>query len=451
MKNRFYLTDVIWWCFKKWKIGILVILIVAIILGGYKGINEYTKINTQEKKDKTIIKYEEELITYNENKSILNSKINRIEEYLERMNEDEQNCVMLMLDPYNVYKVTLTYYIDTNYEIMPSVYYQNPDYASVITNSYAAKVNAIDMDSILKENDNDMITLSNPVSGNSLKMIYTGTDAKNGVLNVFITAMTEDQASLITSVIKRTIEDSYSYIVSVMGEHVLTMVEDITILSVDLDYEDLQDTFQKNKETQYNNLVKAKDELSKITAPEKPDFSTKKLLKSSLKYAVYGIVVGIVLFIGIVFFAVLRNRLLSVNELKLRYGAAVLGTLIPEAVGKRDRFIYEKLGFINRNSNDYKRIALAIQNTERGKTAIIGGIDRAKMDELCEMLDNGGITNIVVAGNVKDDSNSLDILTDIDQIIVAEQLWNSNHSSIVYETELIKQLGKEIIGFVVYA
>ena len=73
-------------------------------------------------------------------------RIDNLENNLEQQQYIQERSIMLEMDPYNIYEAIISYYVDTNYEIVPELYYQDPNYTAVITNSYNAAIQRLDLD-----------------------------------------------------------------------------------------------------------------------------------------------------------------------------------------------------------------------------------------------------------------------------------------------------------------
>ena len=126
--------------------------------------------------------------------------------------------------------------------------------------------------------------------------------------------------------IKDSIASSQENITKAIGAHENNLVDESQFVTVDLELDKTQTEFAANTDQLDISLKEKTKELSELEEPKNSLLSKSSVLKSAVKYAVLGGVLGafmVVFFLCVAF--LMSDKLVSEKELKRRYGIMVLG------------------------------------------------------------------------------------------------------------------------------
>ena len=311
----------------KWKTILAAAVVLALILGGYKGISGYRHESDQRVIDKAQENYENELEFYNKNLASCEREIENLEKDITRQQEYLEDSVLMNISPYDIWEAKAELFVKTDYEIMPDMVYQNIDLTGTVLQSYRSALNGADF----------IEKISNNVGMESqylqeLVEITIGRDDNNTKLNnlliIRVRCGEEATAQKILDDILDGIPQFRTQIQSVVGTHTISEVNRSLGAKVDLALAELQRKESERLTTLNNALNVKKDELTKMEEPAPVSASFGGVIKSAVKYALIGGVLGafmVVFFVCVGF--VMSDRVYSGKELKYRFKVKLLGTL----------------------------------------------------------------------------------------------------------------------------
>ena len=453
------LMDLFWYILCQWRVILIAMIILGILLGGWFGFKEFRNYNDKEQVQQAKESFEIATAAYEFDKAQLERKLERLQKDLEQQGVYEDNCLMLQIDPYNVYIHTASYYINTNYEIAPELYYQNPNYTGVITNSYKSAIDRMDFDSIIATEDQPLLSVNNPTTTGK-KMITTSTDAGNGILNVTVFADSQERADALFGAVDETLKTQEILLNSVIGEHTLGMLSEKSYVDVDGDFSALQDSFTNKTVTINNGIEQTNEDLKKLTQPVDTTPTIKSVVKKVIKFGIIGAVVGLILAAGYYLVRILfKDIVISSSVLENRYALPVLGVLQNNSkkISKFDIYCEKQLG-ISANASEEDQIRFIVSNlliftkkiTDDQKIILIGSVAQDLLHELQEGLQNQlPHRKIVAAGNILDNSKAIDSLGENSIIIDAEPWSRFGHGDIQKALRMVRASGNEHAGFVI--
>ena len=449
--------DLFWYILRQWRIIFVSMIILGIILGGYGGLKEFRKYNDKELIQKSKETYEAAMLAYESQKSQLENKLSRLEKDLEQQKSFEENCLILQIDPYNVYIHSASYYVNTNYEIAPELFYQNPNYTGVITNSYKSAIDRMDFDSILATEEQPFLTVNNPTTTGK-RMVTTSTDSGNGILNITVFADSQERVDALFSTIDETLSAQEVLLNNVIGEHTLEVLSEKSYIDVDGDFSAVQENFANKTATINEGIAKTNQALTDLAEPTDNTPTLKSVIKQIIKYGIIGAVAGMILTAGYFFILILmQDMLICTSALEYRYNLPVLGIYHnkKKSVSKFDAYCEKQLGICNNYSID-EQIQYIVSNlmifrkdTSAKKILLVGNVSFETMSEIQECLQKHMNREIIAAGNIMKKPQALTTL-DEDSIVIDVETWsNSLHKDIRKAFRLIQASGKVIAGFIV--
>ncbi|MBE6990250.1 MAG: hypothetical protein E7426_05845 [Ruminococcaceae bacterium] len=447
------LMDLFWSVLRYWKVIVAATLIAGIVLGGYGGIKEYGDLANEKVVKARQEAYDSAMETYQLTKEQLETDLQNLRDDLERQQFYTENAVMLFVDQYNVYVRTASYYINTNYEISPNLYFQNPDYTSVITKSYRAALNRLDLDTVIATAKQPDLTVRNPVSSTK-KLLTASTDDGNGILNITVLGDTQERVDAIFAAVEKTLAEQEALLNKVIGEHSISVLSAESYTDTDTEFGELQEEFKAKMESITDGIEDTNKKLDELKEPVNETPTMKTVIRRGVKFGVIGLVLG--LCVSTFFYLVrtiLQDRLNSTEEILRRYRTPVLGVVTDEKKRLRlDTFLARKLGMEagEAGAENYIAANVRLYLKEGRKVLLIGscGADRlgALKDKLTPLLE--GI-ELQVGGNVNESPSAVDALRRETAVVCVEKWLATSHREIRHELRAVKDSGNTNLGFVV--
>ena len=363
---------------------------------------------------------------------------------------------MLQIDQYNVYIRMLSYYVNTGYEIIPELYYQNPNYTAVIATSYKSAIDRIKVDSIIATEESPDLTGRNP-NGGAKKLIQTSGDTASGILTIKIYGDTQERVEQIYAAVAETLSAQKELLNQAIGEHSLELISDESYVDVDTDFGSIQTTFEDKVSSTEEEIENTKEELDKLKKPVDKTPTKKTIIKKTVKFGALGLLLG--LFVMALFYLVhviIQDKLNSVEDIRKRYTAPVLGVYTGgnSLKTKLDRFFAKKLGVTDSKSKeeqlDYICSNIRFYLKDGKKLLLVGNCEMEKLNSLKEELSSllEGV-EIKAGGNVNENPQAMDALREEAAVICVEKWTTTANREIRHELKTVQASGNQNLGYIV--
>ena len=430
----------------KWRMLIIGALIGALLFGALGAFRAGRTSPDEASLKEEKATYEDELKAYETNKENLQNRIANLENNIEQQQYIQERSVMLEMDPYNIYETVLSYYVDTNYEIMPELYYQDPNYTAVITNSYYSAIMRLDISEFFVTPERPEVLTDNPVSGNGERLLSVSVDAGQGTFTITARADTQENLDRLTQAIQDTVDETKKLLNKTIRTHTLSVLDSKTGQTVDFDYTDLQQSFDDNIYNLTQSLTEANDSLSALEEPKAPAEASADVKKTAAKYGIIGLILGLGLVVLIyVFRLVAMDPVLSPDDIGERYQIPVLGIYTEKdrkSRNKLDQCIVGKLGIPkadHEESVSYIKAKRALYPLEQ-EILLVSTSASDCLQEVSEVLskaDSG--TNYAAGGDLSSSAAAVDALNGAKSVICVEKWLKSSHEDVKKELAMIRQ------------
>lgn len=360
------------------------------------------------------------------------------------------------MSPYDVYESRVDLYVTTDYTIMPGMVYQNPDYTDTILQAYQALItSSAVMEDIAKSVGTETRYL------NELVSVSAGSNSKglNHLLTINVKHTTKKDAEKVMDEILAHVNEMHTQIEESIGTHTVNTVNDSTSAMVNLGLADTQKAENERLRTLNETLEAKQKEYDEMEEPEPTVSSKTAAVKSGVKYAILGGVLGgfmVVFFVCVVF--LMSDKVYSAGELKNRYRVKILGRLPiqnKKAFNKIDAWLNRLEGRASGVSEDveYALIAANIRNyTENTKSLLVtGSADMKTLQHVADKLsaELSGM-QVKAGGNMLQNVETLKMLPECDGVVLVEQCMTAKYSTVEQEIEKTTDLQKNIVGCVVF-
>lgn len=317
------LTEMFWFVLSK-KFCLCLCIVFFICMFGVSGIFE----SYYHSRDKVAQSYEEMMSEFSEPRQELILSAVQLNNTYKSMNESINTNYLMMLNPDNLVKGTLQYYVDTGYTI---------DLSEDIGNDYTDEI--IEMYVLMADGNeviNDVMGLGiNNLERNDVDYLVA-TTVTGGVFKVVVCA-NEDDCQRILNVIKECIEQNHENVTEGIGEHKISLVSENYICTYS-DYIRNAQTARRNQlKTYSDNLTTVKKSLteSEVEAFNKIvsnniTTETKKvgiifIIKCFVIGAVVGFLVGAVILVIVYMFG---STIKSISEVEQIFNLNLIGKVV---------------------------------------------------------------------------------------------------------------------------
>lgn len=449
---------------RSWRRAALAAAVGAVVVGGTKCTMELLKISDPEVVEARQIQYEGEQAKYQQEGEIILKEIDTLETTLTQQTDYNEHSVLMGIDPYNEWRGSVDFYVETDWQLMPELSYQNQNVANQIVRVYSTYISNGELyQYVLERMDSDLEI-------RYLREILSGTaDAENYLLHFSVRGESEAFCKELLNYIEDGMRAKQTEIFESVGEYKLLTTNRATYSQINYALEQTQkdnlqiitDTGTALSAKQFELLEWKKDE-NKI---ELPVVGKGDAVKSGIKMAILtGLVVGavFVLFYGVGY--ILSKLVQDRDEFD---GWGVYVAELPRSYKKRafswlDRLFGQWfLGNVYAGEYEARLTASAKQigeaaklafATEEPKLVLIGDVPQEELTVLAEAMQKTqkatGV-HFVAAGNPCLSAESIDaVMTAEGVVLVAKQEYTKRET--VYQikaqlTELKKPLAAVVL------
>jgi capsular polysaccharide biosynthesis protein len=441
-----------------WRMILIFSIICSILLGGYKYLSGMHSVN-----DSTIIKNQDEsyhtaLTIYETSKEALENDVDKITTSIERQKLYNENSELMNMDPFDEKLAAKSFYVSTDYKIMPEMTYQNVDITKSVIQAYLSAIHYGDMYKYIKNE------LDYDIELKFLKELITvEADYDTNMINLKVIHSDTNKCEEIFAIVLEYVDQVKANITNSVGAHTLTGIDESIQSVVDLNL----DATQKNNLlliTNYeNSLTEKQNALKALVAPAKTVTTKSMVIKSAIKYSILGFVLGVFLVAGILLFSyITSDRLQNSKELRPRYNIRILGLIeknnkkrlfgfidrwINRLEGKSDHKLSEDEA-IQRVAANLKAIC-ELNNITGGDIIITGTINPNRISEICEKVRQklqGTSHQLLSGANISYSASTIDQMKNSNAVVIVEEIGISTYTEITKQLECINDLGKNVIG-----
>lgn len=445
------LKDLMFAVLRKWRLILAAAVLFAVLLGGFKAAKGLGQMRDEAYVAENQKVYEESLKQYETAKSRLEKEIDNIETNIRDQQDYRENSILMNINPYDVYVETASYYVETDYVILPGMSYQNPNTSSSILKGYMSIAQNGEMYNYVLGKMKDSMNLR------YLKELVTiEADYDNCMLDIRVLGDTKERASEVMSYIRESIENSGEMMTAAIGKHSINVVDESSFVSVDLELDQKQKEFSATMDQLDTSLAEKTEELKALEEPANTLVNSASVMKSGVKYGILGGVLGaflVVFFVCVAF--LMSDRLVSARELKRRYGVPVLGVFGRQEKGAFafvDRFINRLENGRDQEMEESQLFEVAAANAENHmenirEVLLVGTVDEAMLEMVRKGLaDNMQGISLTVGGNLGRSAGAIRKVPGCDGVILVEKRNVSGFASIEQELDVVRSLEKPVIG-----
>lgn len=434
-EQMIYLKDLIFSALYHWKRILIFGLILAVLLGGMKGIAAYRTI-----KDNTEIPQVSEA----PEQTILEKRLAGLQTTLLSMTQYQEESVLMQIDPYNFYKVSLSIYVATEQPQLPDSIYPVSGPVGAILNSYAA----------VAKDETTMMQLSEALSiqpAHLQELVVTTVDPATETLSVVVSFPTQEGAEKILDILLARFEESREQIAQTVDAHQMSIYQQSIALSSD-------DLLAQTQEANIQSILALRESinttrmaLSNVSSNPPGVVSVSSLVRETIIYAIVGFILGMFVIVVLLWAShICSNKVYSARTLTNRTHIKVLGGIN----------VIPGLGALMRKLRAMDRRSIADVNTQSqlvaayvrnrcadSKHLLVSCV--CECGEFAEALRKAMPgTEISVCGSLLSDVAAVDVLSQCDCVLLLEKCEVSRYADVEQSMAMVEDNRKDLLGCV---
>lgn len=455
--------------FREWRTIILFSLVVAVIISVIFLIFNINKITNKEYINEQRKNYEYNLASHKAIGKSLEQDIYNLTMSQIKQEDYNNNSVLMKINPFSENISSITYYVDTDYQIIPDMMYQNIDLSKRVISAYWRYISNGEMYQYIIEN------LSYVIDMRYLQEIIEASyDYDTNMIYIEVHHVDKESCQEIINLITQGINNKHSEVTESIGEHSLTTTNASSYENVNLELDE-----QQKANIQYisdiTTLIQEKNEEYsqwKNTSEPQADYVIVYVIKKTIKTFILGVIISFfIAIIYIIIYFITSDKIQETYELKRRYGINVIGEL-PCVHKKRlcvkiDRMI-AKLCSIPIKAIDYNNILQVIELNIRAyllsnksingtpvnenaimKIAFTGTTSEAEINCIISKFHFDTTYMLINAANFLTTATAVEKIIEADYVILVEKQEFSTCSRIEKELDMIETLNKKLLGAIV--
>jgi len=395
----------------------------------------------------------------------------------------------MKINPYQEHVVLLQYYIDSDMELVAEdateayvAYVQDGYLAQAVADNGAYDIEPVYMTELINTAmDMGGLYVNTGNASQNINLSIPESNYEHSV-SVKVVGRTEEEALSIAADVKAALSAYAQKLNSAVGIHQLILLEECSVMVVDQTLAELQNRNAVAIKTLTNNLDSMKNEMTsdqislyvyRTTVLKENETvqsgNVTTIIKTatiSVKHAIIGVVVGVILACGLIFAlylfaAALRNG----AEVKTLYGVKLLGCVNIAAFEKKKVFAFvdrmiTKLQNLNKKELSYEQeiqmvsanIVLDCKKKNCEKvfmTSTVGEVlPKEVINAIVEKCNEKGVQ--LVSGNaIAYDAEALEELAQVGRVVFVEKKRASLYDELYKEVALCKENDIDVIGMIV--
>lgn len=438
---------------RKWRTMIAAAVVLGLLLGGVKAAKGFIDLQDPEKVEESAKESELAQQNYDTAKAQLTNQMAEYNRQIDDYQKYQDNSLYMKIDPYAVYKESITYVVTTDYQILPNMTYQSLNWMGPVLSAYTTVANSVTLKDLSPEG---RMGLSEEWDADSLeKLVKVETNANDGKLTITASAESEARAKAILQAVKEKVESNQENVAKAAGEHKLSLISEKSTVTVD-------QTIINDREARLRNITalreaadKAVEKYNKLSEPKDSTLSAKGVLKSGIKFGVLGVLAGG--FLAALYYAcmyLMNGRLNDIESIKERYSTRILAVSSGEQKKSFIDRICDRMESVGDSRESFKTslyvAAASLNDIKTGEILISGTAPLEEKQRIAEILqEQAGNTSVRGVGNLLEDPEAVRSARTSGGVILAEVKNKSSFAELDREVELLRSMGANLEGFII--
>ena len=451
------LKDLLYRAIKKWRGIVIGAIIIGLLAALYQAASGLRTMLDDEALAEAQAKYEIAVDDHEATGERLRTSIEILRDQSANQQEYNDKSELMKIDPMNKWNGNFQIYIDSKYQIDPTMTYQNIDLTGRLVSAYSSYLRSGEMyTELLNEIDwVDEIRF--------LTEIYSvSSDPNTATVTVRCVGKSETDIHEILGFVKQKITERYESIRTAIGDHDLEVLTESVYSTIDLEL----DATQKANLlaiSEYANAIGEQNE--KLTEWEKTprpgrEFGARYTVKQAIKYLIISGVIGAVAMLCWYAVKYVMSSSIKTEEDWKTFGIPVLGFISREEKKRcfqwLDRWIDCIFGRARNTTMEQdcvltaRSLSAMLQEQKFNEAKLIGHVDRAMVEDIVQKMETAAPgTGFSFAGDPKTEPETTNNLGTTDKVILVVENQTTKIKDISQILTLLRAWGKTVIGAIV--
>lgn len=457
MEETITMTEILARIVRSWKSILITALAVAVLLGGFQAYRVNKQVSSPDNTTEAIeARYQAALETYKTEKDNLTKSLEDNQAALTSKEEYAADSLLMAIDPYNEYTTSIIVgFTDINGDgaVQGVSQYQQTG-ANYLVETIRGQYVAMWQNMNLPE-DLELPAFA-AIDSKYLSEVLSVENMTGGLLSIRAVGTTATDTEALATAVYRYLQGHQSAIASSSFAHTLTLVNQTTKNMVDESLVTKHTTLETEIQSLNDTIKSLESQLEELKEPTKENaVGSGDMIKGALKYAVLGVILGIILAcFWVCCLCVFGNRVGSTRQLERVIDACFLGSLaIPKTVMDiiANRLAGERSWRDCSQSKRYVCQRVKALNSDAGPVLIVSTLIGKSAVESTSTLsmalqDEGYQVSILL-----DAIHNPDVVKALDAtsgVVLAEMLDKSDLVAVQDLTSQVRTAGKTVLGFV---
>ncbi len=432
-----YLKDLLFSALYRWKKILLFGIVLALLLGGLKGISAYRAIKSQSGAPIPQVSVSPE-------QTVLEKKLETLHASYDTLTKFQQESVLMQINPYGFYKAALSIYVAPEVPAAQDADHQDLSPTGAILNSYVSMLT----DEAVLQDFSDALDVK---AENLSELITTSADPKIGVLNVFVPYTTQEGAQAILDVLLKQLDVAQAEVTNAICKHKMSIYHQSVKFTSDSLLAETQAAKIQRIIDLHTSIADTKAELDAVTSNPPDVISASSLVRSAVIYSIVGLILGVFVMVACIWVShICSSKVYSARTLTNRTQIKVLGGI--NVLPKMGAFM-RKLRLLDNRSVvkadvQAQLIAANVRNlcADAQHLLVTGTADCAVLSEALQQAIPG--VQISLCGSLLSDVAAVDALSDCDCVLLVEECEVSRYGDIQQMVSMIVDNNKTLLGCV---
>lgn len=451
------LKDMLYAICQKWRRVLCVALIIALLAALWQAFSGVRVMLSDEKMLDAQEKYAVKMSDYEATGERLRAQIDNLKEQSSRQQDYNSKSELMKIDPMNKWVGTFQLYIDSQYQIDPSLSFQNVDLTNRLISAYSSYLTSGGVyQEILERVDYlDEIRF--------LTEVYrVSSDPNTAIITVRCTGKSEADVRALAEIIKEKIDERSVTVSEAIGTHSHQVLTESFYPTIDLDLYDTQQANQLAVTNYANEIATSTDELSAWERKGQPgrEFGAPYTVKQTIKYLIIGFVVGIVAAVVCYAIVYLCSSTLKTADDWRGLGLPVLGSITGDgrrhAMRKIDTLVDRIFGRADQGTMDQTcrlaahTLAAAVKEQGQDQAALIGRLQNSLGGTIAKkMNDSAAGVQFAFAGDALADPDTAENMRQASEVVILAKQRSVHRQEAEQMLTLLKAWGKKVLGVMI--
>ena len=332
MEKETDLKDLIYQVTKKWRKIIAGALIIAALAALFQVASGVILLTDQKKLAEAQEKYAIAVDSHRATGERLQARIANLRDQSANQQEYNDKSVLMKIDPMNKWTGSFQFYVDSKYQIDPSLTYQTPDLTGRLIAAYSSYLRSGELyEELLAYTDGvDEIRFLTEI-------YHVEVDQGAATISVRCVGVTEEEVAGMLDFVKTKISERYSLIREAIGSHSYESMTESVYSTIDLEFDERQKANVLALANYANDIGETSEDLTdweKEPLP-KQNFGIRYSMKQAVKYFVMGGIAGAALMFACFAAVYFLSRTVKTDRDWNLWGVPVLGHVFRDREKRR--------------------------------------------------------------------------------------------------------------------